>query len=357
MHKSFIFVKKIIVRWLKFIIAIVFLLVSVYVGIMYTYDERRTFVIEKEVSYPVDKLFPQFNNFQNFTRWNLLFLSGEKYAYTYFLPYEGQGSSFSFVNSNDKGDNGQVFIRYVKPNGGIKYDFYIDNTATPYKVNVRFLPSGKKTKVIWQIETPKKPLMLRFIDWVSEEDVREKVIKSMTNLSNILSGKVEREIMLSQIKYDSIMVEEQEEKLLLGLNVSTNNQKGNLFRSININHNKVVGFVTKDLAKREDEYGLPVLLTEVGNLKNNEISYFYGLPLSKQVKIEDNNFVFRKLNKSKVYTIYYKGKYENRVRAIGQLVNKIKKDTLRNGTLEELFIEPPSENNEVVLKISLPVYR
>lgn len=356
-QKPYLCCKNIIVRWLKFIIVILFLLISVYVGIMHTYDEKKVFVVEKEISYPLEKLFPQFDNPQNFTKWNKLLLSGEKYVYTYFLPYEGAGSSFSYVNPKYDEDNGQVFIRYVKPNSEIKYEIYKSKNTTPYRIDVKFLPKGEKTKVVWQVETPKKSLILRFMDWVSEDEVNTEVAQSVVKLSNLLSGKVEREIMLSQIKYDSIMIEEQGEKLLLGLNVSVNNQKGNLFRNINISHNKFMNFLTKDLQKIEDEYGLPVLLTEVESLKNKEISYFYGVPLSKQVKVENNNFVFRKLNKNKIYTIYYKGKYENRVKAIGLLLDKIKKDTLQNGILQELFIEPPTENNEVLLKISLPVYK
>ena len=149
------------------------------------------------------------------------------------------------------------------------------------------------------------------------------------------------------------MIEEQEEKLLIGIN--TNNQKGNLFKNININHNKLISLVIKDLTKREDEFGLPILITEANNLKNKEISYFYGIPLSQQEKISDNNFIFKKVKSSKVYSIYYKGKYEQRISAINQLLNQIKKDSLKNGMLEEVFLEAPSENKDVILKISFPV--
>jgi len=34
----------------------------------------------------------------------------------------------------------------------------------------------------------------------------------------------------------------------------------------------------------------------------------------------------------------------------------IKKDLLQNGKLEELFVEAPYNENDVVLKLSFPVY-
>ena len=41
----------------------------------------------------------------------------------------------------------------------------------------------------------------------------------MVNLSQLLSGKVDKEILLSKIKYDTLMVEKQDGQLLLGINV------------------------------------------------------------------------------------------------------------------------------------------
>lgn len=331
------------------------LLGAIFIGIENSYDEKKSFIIEKEIPYSVEKIFPQFDNFQNFVRWNHQFSSDKKYYFTYFSPYEGQGSAMKYAEVKDKSDFGEIFIRYANPNKTIKYEIYENGDETPYKVDVKFISKGEKTKMIWYVETPKISLFQRFLGWVNEENMEEKVSESLKNLTRVLSGKVEREVMLGQIKYDSIMIEEQEERLLLGINVSTNNQKGNLFKNININHNKLIGFVTKDLAKREDEFGHPMLLTEAGGLKNKEISYFYGVPLSKQEHISDNNFLFKKVEQSQIYSIYYKGRYEQRISAINKLLHQIKKDSLKNGMLEELFVEFPNEDREVILKISLPV--
>lgn len=343
-------------RKFKLIAITVFIITAIYVWFTRVYEEEKVFVVKKEVSYPVEKVFSQFENLQNFTKWNTQFILDKKYKYTYFQPYEGEGSAISFLNPKNEKDFGQIYIRSLKANKFIQYEFYKKNDKIPYIIKVSFLPKGEKTKLIWDIETPKITLMESFLGSVTDEDIEYSIEQSMKGLTNLLSGKIEKDVMISQIKYDSIMIEEQEERLLLGLNVSANNQKGNLFKNINLNHNKLSSFLEKDLSKSDDEFGLPILLTEMGNLKNKEISYFYGVPLPKEEKISDRNFVFRKQNKSKIYTIYYKGKYENRRRSIEQLANRIKRDSLKNGMLEELFVEEPSEEKDVILKISLPVY-
>lgn len=334
-----------------------FIIAAVYVWLTRTYEEEKVFVVEKEIPYPIEKVFPQFENLQNFTKWNTQFILDKKYKYTYFQPYEGEGSAISFRNPKNENDFGQIYIRSLKINKAIQYEFYKKNDKMPYIIKVSFLPKGEKTKLTWNIEVPKITLMDSFLDLVTDEDIEYNIGQSMKGLINLLSGKIEKDVMISQIKYDSIMIEEQEERLLLGLNVSTNNQKGNLFKNINLNHNKLISFLEKDLSKSDDEFGLPILLTEAGSLKNKEISYFYGVPLPKEEKISDHNFIFRKQNKAKIYTIYYKGKYENRRRSIENLANRIKKDSLKNGMLEELFVEEPNEEKDVILKISLPVYK
>ena len=37
--------------------------------------------------------------------------------------------------------------------------------------------------------------------------------------------------------------------------------------------------------------------------------------------------------------MYYKGRYENRIKVIAQLLQKAQKDSMRNGQLQETFIE------------------
>ena len=355
----YICLKYFVVRWFKIILLLLVLLASGYTAVMYYFfEEKNSFVVEKEIEFPLDKVFPQFDDLQNLTRWNDYFLSDKDYRYRYFLPYEGEGSSMSYNHTKDKNKYGEVFIRKVKENKSISYELYQERKEVPYKIHVKFFPKGDKTKIVWQVNTPKYPLLLRFkaADSDIESYINNNVTVSIKNLTNLLSGKVDKEVMFSQIKYDSIMIEEQDERLFLGVNVSTSNKKGALFKNIVINHNRVFSYVTKDLSKREDEFGEPVLFTEAGELKNKEVSYFYGVPLSQKVNVSDNNFAFRTIKKSKYYSIYYKGGYEQRTKAIAKLLDKIKKDLLQNGKLEELFVEAPYNENDVVLKLSFPVY-
>ena len=199
--------------------------------------------------------------------------------------------------------------------------------------------------------------MGRAYNLISEDYIASTIDKSMINLSQVLGGKVDKEILLSNIKYDTLMVEKQNGFLLLGVNVSSVNKKGELIKNIELNHGKVYNFVTKDLGKKEDEFGVPVLITDARAYKNKEVSYYYGIPLSKRVGVSDNNFSFRTVGSTDSYVMYYQGKYDGRIKAINQLLDKAKKDSMRNGELQEMFIEAPNSRADVKIKLTLPVFR
>lgn len=343
-------------RFFKFIIIIILCLFGVYSISMNFVDESKSFVHHSEIDYPIDKVFPQFNNLQNFTAWNDFFKGKEDVSYSFFTPYEGIGSAMKFSDKKND-DFGDLFIRYSNTNRTLRYQLFEGESENPYLIDIKFIPSGNKTKLIWNVHTPKRSYLERSLNLVAEDFFVENIDKSMKNLYQLLGNKVDKDQQLASVKYDSIMVENREGGLLLGVNVSTRNTKEILFKNVLMNHSKVLNFIKSDLAKKDDEFGVPVLLTNPVNLKDKEISYFYGVPLSKRVSVSDNNFNFQTLNASRVYVIYFQGNYNNRIKNIQELMKKAKKDTLRNGQLMEEFLEEPTDVQDVKLKLSLPVFR
>lgn len=345
-------------RWIKYWVIGIILVLGIYAASMYFFvEESKSFRVEKEINYPIEKVFPQFNNLQNFYRWNSYFSSSKTMHADFYSPYEGQGSAMSFLDDKT-GKTGELFIRYQNLNSTLKYELFEGKNSNPTLINLKFAKvSPTRTKIIWFVHTPKRGLLNRSLNIFSDDTFMADLDKSIAGLGNILANKVDRDNRFANIKYDTLMVEEQDGQLLLGVNVSTKNAKDALLRNIALNHNKVYNFMTTDLAKRDDEIGLPVMVTASGNFKDKEVSYFYGIPVSKRQSVSDNNFSFRTINNSRNYVMYFKGKFEARTGAIQQLLLKAKKDTMRNGDLLQTFIEPPVSGEEVSMKISLPVYR
>ena len=345
-------------RFFKIIAIIITLLVGAYAASMYFFvDESKSFKVEKEVDYPLDKVFNQFNNLQHFTRWNNFFTNSKSIAIDYYTPYEGQGSAISY-NDPKSEDGGEMFIRYENPNKTLRYQLFEDEDENPTLIDVKFTKvSPEKTKITWFVHTPKLSVLARAQNFWTEDKFTENIDKSMVNLKNVLGNKVSKDNQLASIKYDSLMVEKEEARMILGISVSTSNKKDALYRNIVMNYNKVYNFVTMDLGKKDDEFGYPVLITDADNFKDNEVSYYFGIPLSKKIGVNDNNFSFRSVSPTQNYVIYYKGTYAGRIKVIQQLMQKAKTDQMRYGDIYQTFIEQPIENQDVNMKLSLSVYK
>ncbi|WP_100074416.1 polyketide cyclase [Chryseobacterium camelliae] len=345
-------------RVFRILSVIVIILVGAYALSMYYFvDESKSFTIEKEIDYPVDKVFSQFNNLQSFTRWNNFFSSSPSIDIDYYTPYEGQGSSISYVDPKNETD-GEMFIRYENPGKTLRYQLFEDRNENPTLVDVKFKSlSPQKTSITWRVSTPKLSLFRRVENFWTEDRFADNIDKSMIKLKNVLGNKVEKDNQLASIKYDSLMVEKDESQLLLGVNVSASNKNDALYKNIVMNYNKVYNYVTMDLGKKDDEFGYAVLVTDADNYKDKEVSYFMGIPLSNKTGVSDNNFSFRTINATENYVMYYKGTYAGRVKAIQQLIQQAKKNEMRFGDIRQMFIERPLEDQEVNMKLSLSVYK
>jgi len=345
-------------RFFKILAVIIVFVVGAYASSMYFFvEENKNFQIEKEIDYPLDKVFSQFNNLQHFTRWNNFFTSSKNIDIDYYTPYEGKGSSISYVDTkNDRG--GEMFIRYENPNKTLKYQLFEGKNENPTLVDVKFKAlSPGRTQITWYVHTPKLSVLRRVENFWTEDRFAENIDKSMANLKNVLGNKVEKDNQMAAIKYDSLMIEKEEEKIVLGINISTSNKKDALYKNVVMNYNKVYNYTTMDLGKKDDEFGYPILITDADNYKDKEVSYFIGIPLSKKIGITDNNFSFRTINPAQDYIIYYKGPYAGRIKAIQQLIQKAQKDEMRFGDIRQTFLERPMEDQNVNMKLSLSVYK
>ena len=344
-------------RWLKFGSIAVILLFIVYAVSAAFVDGGKSFTVKKKISYPVDQVYPQFSNLQNFIYWNSFFSENKNLSYRFFSPYEGQGSSMRYHDRKNSDVYGDMFVRFANRNSTLRYQLYEGDSPKPYLIDLKFKPLNSATEVIWSIKTPEQPWWKPSNRLSDEDEVLANIDRSMNRLFAILGNKVQKDRQLQNIKFDSLMIEEAEGQLLLGVNVSAKNGKDALFRNIVLNHNKTLNFIKIDLAKKEDEYGEPVLITDADNYKDKEISYYYGIPVSSRVGISDNNFTFRTVNASRNYIMYYRGSYAGRIKAIQQILQQAKRDTLRTGDLQQTFLDEPSQENNTMIKLSVPVFR
>lgn len=347
-------------KWIKFILLIGIVFLSVYaVSTLFVDSSNNTYKVENEIDFPIDQVYSQFENLQNIPQWESFFVENKDVVYTYFAPYEGEGASMSFQRKD--AESGDIIIKKEKKLKEILYHLQTSEDSYPYIYKVKFqYLAPDKTKIVWEVTTPQRSLLEQTlnIDFSRDEDIVKNINQSMKNLNNLLGNKIHKEVELATIKYDSIMVQDQTEKLLLGITDSETNLGKNekLLNDIVRNHNKILVYLTNDLEKKTDEFGDPVLITRPSSLKDNINSYFYGFSVAKKQNIS-SNYSFKKTASGKKYVMYYKGSYVGRNKSVDALIQRIRQDSLRSGYLEETFLEKPEAGKDVNLKLSIPVFK
>lgn len=337
---------------LRLLFVLVFLALTVVAYITLQKEEKNTYYLKERVNYPVEKVFPQFTSLQNFTQWIEYFRTNDL-SVSYYTPYEGKDSSIEFYGKKNQDLDGELFIRYVNPLKTVKYQFFTHGSREPYALNVSFKPSGSGTEVTWKIDSPQRSRWARIFAPISDEDFLSNIKQSMKNLNSLLGGKMDREIILSNIDFDTITVETQKAQLLVGVAANTMNKAKDVYSNVIINHNKVLNFVQKDMKKKPDEFGLPVLVYAPSALKDKEFSYFYGVAVPSRVRVNDNNFIFRDYPQQKVYVKYFKGAYNQREKTINELTKQLMEDSLQVSQVFETILQEPQKEKESILKISV----
>ncbi len=340
-------------RWIKIIFYTAIVLLTVYAVSMLFVDESKTYDFTEDLPFPIGKVSDNFENMQHFSEWKQLTEDDHDLSYTFYSPYRGTGSSLHFVNRKDSLINGDVFLRYANPPYTFKYQIFSGRGESPYTIDIKLQKkSDALTRVFWKLSTPKQPLLRRSAAFFSDDEIRENFDHSMSRLRAVLSGKVDRENMLGNIQYDSVVVEQQPERLLLGLNSSAAGKKEILGRSVELTYAKLHNFLTKDLGRKESEFGETEMITALENFRENHVSYFLGVAVKDRQPLNDNSFTYRNLPASRALVIYYKGNYAGMINKVELLARHAKDNGYRPRELVQTFLTDPG-NDDTIIKLSL----
>jgi len=344
-------------KWIRLFTVIFLVMAVIYLISMFYVEENRNFQVVKEVDFPKAKVFEQFNNTQKFASWYQFSDGNQELHFQYFSPYEGEGSSLHFENKNNS-EVGDFFIRKIIPNQQIKYQFLRDKDKHPFLISVKFDSTApNKTQLIWHVQTPSRTFLKRSLNILSEKHFTNSLDKSMEVLNTLLSKKVDKETKLLAIKYDTIITENRPAEMLLGLSATAPNRaKEDFANSVWRSYNSLQVFLTQDMDKKDDEFGEPQLIMRASAANAKEISYFLGVKINNKEDLKDNSFVFQDIKQGKYLTAYYKGDYNNRKTVINQLKREARRQKMAEGRLTEIFMQPPNDEEEVILKIMLEIY-
>lgn len=343
-------------KWIKQIGVIILVIVGIYSVSMLYVKEYQEFTVDNYVNFSRDKVYKEFVNLRNLSTWYQFTESTEGVSFLYFTPYSGVGSSMHFNDKKEK-EQGDIFIRKAVPQQKIEYQLFEGKESLPFLVDVAFIAQGAdKTMLKWHVRTPARSFLKRSVNLIFEEDFKSRLQQSIQNLEDVLIKKVDRQAELDAIRYDTILIEQQPAELLIGLSVNAENRhRGDFYTSVQKHYNSLLVFLTQDLKRKDDEYGIPRLIMRSGDRYKKEIPYFIGAKVNRKFEHKNNNFIFKETKAGIFLVQYYKGPYEARGKVVRSLIREAEQRKLTPGELREVIVQAPDDEGVTILKIMLEI--
>ncbi len=137
-------------RLIKFVLAIVFLLVLAIVLMVYLLPEKAHMERSMVINAPSDKVYQEIITFRNFNKWSPWATKDELAEYSYTGPDFGPGAVISWVSENPDVGNGSLQILQAEKNKRVVWEMQFDGYQS--RPTASFLLSAvndHETKVVW----------------------------------------------------------------------------------------------------------------------------------------------------------------------------------------------------------------
>ena len=337
-------------RWIIIILIIIF--GSYYVGSKVFIEDYKTYRFESSIDEPVAKIFPQYNELQTYAKWQP-YLAAKDIRKIYYSPYAGAGAQLEYAAA-DGSQSGLLTITRTVPAKSIRLELLENSQSQPIVVDIAFRAQGSGCKILYKVNRPPVNKITAFLQPKGSMKMLEDMRQETVALKNYLNKRSSRDAFLTNIRFDTIMLEKVPGVLLLGINTSSKNNPADFTEQLSRTHNKIFAFLTMDLGKEEDELGFPVLVSSDLRSKQKEKSFFYGVPVRAKMDISDNTITYLNIPASAAYSVYYQGDLNGIVAKVEELTNKIRKESKLPAPPQIYYLENPSQGSRWLVKIILP---
>lgn len=147
-------------------------------------------VAEKELEYPVEMVFEEFNNMSEFSKWEPWTHEDSAATKEFYSPYRGKGAGYKW---SSKGKSGEITILASTKNDSLVYDLEGYDLGKKSEMIIRFSSeTPQTTKVVWTTESEKIKYFSRYYAYFTSDRIKEKLMKGFefleTKLQNAVSS-------------------------------------------------------------------------------------------------------------------------------------------------------------------------
>lgn len=311
---------------------------------------------EREFDFPAGIIFEDFNNFNEFAKWDPWTSDDSNIEKEFFSPYRGKGAGYKWSSSEDYGD---LTISKSEPNKYVEYKMKGFNLGEHSDMKVEFKSqSPKKTMVKWTISSDKIDYFSRYYTYFTSEKLNDKLEQGLKNLQRELKTSSLTPEQAQSLGPDEIMKENFDGLKLIVVENFASLDEEEIKTATEESFGLIYSYMVDFLKVSPSKVNKPVSYYEYIDTAKKETKFYCGYPLNESVKPGEGMELFS-IPAGETLVCIHKGSYSTLSKTLKLMREKAKKEKLKlgNSYWEEYLNDPETVKNEkeLLTKIYIPI--
>ena len=318
--------------------------------------KKITATAEKEISKPVEVVFEEFTNLNEYSKWNPWTSQDSLAKIEISMPYRGEGAGFKWSTENLEGD---MIISKANPNSKIQYELTGFELGGNSIMTAEFQPQNEnKTKVKWQIESEEMGYFNRYFIYFKSKSLSEKLMEGLNNLESFLKDIVLTEAQAGDLKAGEIRIVKFEGLKLITVQNDTSLESDEMTTATEESFGLLFSYLTDYLKVPQSQIGYPVSYYTLVDSIGNRAKFRCGYPITESVQTGEG-MELMSLPATETLVALHKGSYKSLHLTMGKMKNYASQNKLNLTTnyWEEYLNDPEviKNENELLTKIYIPI--
>lgn len=342
---------------MKRIAQILILLIIALVVIPFFLPNKIEAVTEKEIEMPIGVVFEEFNNLNQFSKWETLTESDSLDKKEFYAPYRGQGAGYKW--SKDTIVKGEFTIIKSTPEKLVEYEvegFKLGDKSL-MKAELTAL-SDNKTKVIWSIHSEEIGYFSRYFSYFTTSKLTEKLANGLNKLSESIKGQILTQEEAGDMKPNQIRVEKFEGQKLITVLNQTSLDQDEIKTASEESFGLLYSYLTDHLKVKQSDISNPISYYEYYDEGSKKAKFHCGYGIKESVKLGEGMQLYS-IPAYETLVYLHKGSYSTLSTAIQKMKDyaKINQLILSNSYWEEYLNDPEivKKEEELLTKIYFPI--
>lgn len=311
--------------------------------------------VERDFKIQTGKIFEDFNNLNEFSKWEPWTFNDSTAQKEFFSPYRGKGAGYGWNSKNKKG---MMTIIESQPNQVVEYKLEGFDLGNQSQMLVAFESiDSATTNVKWEVASEKLNYFSRYFAYFTSKNLTHTLENGLDNLEHYLQTAALTSEQAQTLKPGEIEIENFEGKKLIAIYNTTSLENEELRTAVDESLGEIYSYLVDYKKVNPNTIGKAVIYFDKINTAEDRIEFYSGYPIVETIEQADNMELFA-IEANQTLVCIHEGSYETINETITQMKAFAKTNNINTGHTywEEIITQPNTDNNiKPQIKVYFPI--